>query len=70
MLFLVDPQWEGDWNDVPDDAVWAVSVVARIPAGRPVDGDREHPVKGHYAGMVEWALERAAAIRSAQCEVG
>ncbi len=63
LILLVDPLWEGDFNNVPDTAVWAVGLSDYIPADRPSGEIWEYSVKKQYSEMIQQTLEQAADMR-------
>ncbi|MEM6650368.1 MAG: hypothetical protein AAF603_08980 [Pseudomonadota bacterium] len=63
LSLLVDPGWEGDFNNLPDNAVWAVGLAHTVPDIRSVDDNWTTFVKNNYAEMIQETVAKAAEMQ-------
>jgi len=64
LTLLVDPMFEGDQNNVPDTAVWAVGVTEAVPNDRFSCDSQVVPVQKQFRAAALEIVKLAAATRN------
>lgn len=64
VVFLIDPQFEGDRNRVPESAVWSVGITKKLPRERSEADANSVSIKRKFETKVEEISLLASSFRT------